>query len=252
MNSSSWLRYFEENCRHFTEPDWAAPCPLAPELRASLARSLSHFQLGESGGGQHLFRKAAAQLADDVTYRSALELFVAEEAEHARLLQGLVTRFGGRVIERHWTHLLFRAARRALGLNFEIQVLLIAELVGTAYYRVLARRARDPILDQFCARILADEAQHVAFHLDRLRDIQAALLPAERAAWSLQFQLLFGAALHAAWIDHRDALVAIGTKRREFFGEARAECIGFLDALATGGAGRAPGEASSLPAFLRS
>ncbi len=232
MNSSSWLRYFEENRRNFIEPDWLAPCPLAPELRARLARSLSHFQLGESGGGRHLFRKAAVQLADDATYRSALELFVAEEAEHARLLQFLVTRFGGRLIERHWTHLLFRAARRALGLNFEIQVLLIAELVGTAYYRMLARRARDPILDQVCARILADEAQHVAFHLDRLRDIQAALLPAERAAWSLQFQFLFSAALHAAWIDHRAALVAIGTKRPEFFTEARAACIRFLNALA--------------------
>ncbi|MDQ3545257.1 MAG: ferritin-like domain-containing protein, partial [Verrucomicrobiota bacterium] len=116
----------------------------------------------------------------------------------------------------------------------EIQVLLIAELVGTAYYRTLARRARDPILDQVCARILADEAQHVAFHLDRLREIHAALLPAERAAWSLQFQLLFTAALLVAWVDHREALGAIGTRRVEFYTEARKECIAFLDALALG------------------
>jgi hypothetical protein len=252
MNSSSWLRYFEENSRTFIAPDWSAPCPLAMELRARLARSLSHFQRGESGGGQHLFRKAAAELPDDVSYRHALEFFVAEEAEHARLLQCLVTRFGGRLIKHHWTHLLFRGARRALGLNFEIQVLLIAELVGTAYYRLLGRRARDPILDQVCARILADEAQHVAFHLARLRDIQAGLLPAERAAWSLQFQILFSAALSVAWIDHRDALVAIGARRSEFLNAARAECIGFLDALATSHTRRPAGEASSLPAFLRS
>ncbi|MEO7723867.1 MAG: ferritin-like domain-containing protein [Chthoniobacterales bacterium] len=247
MNSTTWLHYFEQNRGRCIEPDWTAPSPLAPELRARLARSLSHFQLGESGGGQHLFRKATAQLADHPAYRSALELFVAEEAEHARLLQSLVTRFGGRLIQRHWTHFLFRTARRALGMNFEVQVLLIAELVGTAYYRMLQRRARDPILDQVCARILADEAQHVAFHLDRLRNVHTALLPIERAAWFLQFQFLFSAALHVAWIDHRDALVAIGTRREEFFGEARGECIRFLDTLVAGRTNPRP-----LPAFLRS
>lgn len=231
MNSPAWLRYFEANRRNFIEPDWSAPSPIAPELRTLLAVSLSHFQLGESGGGRHLFAKAARQALEDPAYVAALELFVAEEGEHAQLLRNLVERFGGRLIARHWTHLLFRAARRALGLNFEIQILLIAELVGTAYYRVLQRRARDPILDQVCVRILADEAQHVAFHLDHLREIHAALLPAERAAWTLQFQLLFTAALLVAWIDHRVALKATGAGRDEFFATARAECIAFLDGL---------------------
>lgn len=249
MNSLSWLRYFEANRQNFIEPDWQAPIPLTNEVRASLARSLSHFQLGESGGGRHLFGKAAHQAETDAAGLRALEFFVAEEAEHARLLEGLVGRFGGSLVQRHWTHLFFRSARRALGLNFEIQVLLIAELVGTAYYRTLLRRARDPILDQVCDRILADEAQHVAFHLDRLRGIHATLLPAERAAWFLQFQFLFTAALLVARIDHRAALSAIGTRRAEFYNEARKECIGFLDALALG---LTTGGPAPLPAFLHS
>lgn len=234
MNSLAWLRYFEANRRNFIEPDHFAPLALTSEKRMLLAASLSHFQLGESGGGRHLFAQAARQVEEDPDYIGALELFVAEEGEHARLLQLLVARFGGRLIARHWTHLLFRAARRALGLNFEIQVLLIAELVGTAYYRVLQRRVCDPILDQVCARILADEAQHVAFHRDHLRDVHAELLPAERAAWSLQFQLLFAAALQAAWFDHRLALRATGTRRDEFCTTARRECIAFLQALTEG------------------
>ena len=250
MNSLSWLQYFEANRRNFIDPDWQSPCPLSPELRTSLARSLSHFQLGESGTGRHLFVTAAEQVEDDAAYRKALELFVAEEGEHARLLQFLVERLGGRLIKRHWRHLLFRAARRALGLNFEIQVLLIAELVGTAYYRVLQRRARDPILDQVCTRILADEAQHIAFHLDYLRAINAELLPAERAAWSLQLQLLFTAALHAAWIDHRGALAATGAKRGEFCSEARGQCISFLDALTASRTVRASEGPAPLPAAL--
>lgn len=232
MNSLSWLRYFEANRQNFIEPDWRAPSPLTKEMKIRLARSLSHFQLGESGGGSHLFNKAARQSEDDAAYRAALKLFVAEEAEHARLLRELVGRFGGKLIQRHWTHLLFRAARRALGLNFEIQVLLIAELAGTAYYRVLQRRVRDPILDEVCARILTDEGPHVAFHLDRLRDVHGQWLPAERAAWCLQFQLLFTVALQVAWIDHRAALRATGATPREFFADARAIAIDFLDALA--------------------
>ncbi|HEY3661849.1 MAG TPA: hypothetical protein VGL24_01710 [Chthoniobacterales bacterium] len=61
MNSHSWLRYFEANRQNFITPDWNAPVPLTNELRTLLARSLSHFQLGESGGGRHLFGKAAQQ-----------------------------------------------------------------------------------------------------------------------------------------------------------------------------------------------
>lgn len=231
MKSNAWLRYFEAQRQQFIEPHWDAPCPLDPPTRDRLARSLSHFQLGETGGGSSLFKKADAQVEDDADYQAALKLFVGEEAEHARLLAGLVRRFGGVVIERYWTHFLFRGVRRALGLNFEIQTLLIAELVGTAYYRVLARRARDQILDQVLARILDDEAQHVAFHLDHLREIHAMMLPVARAGWSLQFQALFSAARWVAWIDHRDALRHLGTSREEFFGEAQRECIRFLAKL---------------------
>jgi hypothetical protein len=236
MKSKEWLRYFEANRQSFIEPLWDAPCPLEPSTKLELARSLSHFQLGESGAGRHLFRKAGRQVEGDAAYVGALRLFVAEEAEHARLLAGLLQRFGGSVITRHWTHFLFRAVRRALGLNFEIQTLLIAELVGTAYYRLLQRRGRDPILDQVCLRILDDEAQHVAFHLDHLRARHAALLPAERALWSLQFQVLFSAALWVAWIDHRVLMKNLGANRGEFFRTARRECIQFLSKLEIAGA----------------
>ncbi len=231
MKSNAWLRYFEAQQKQFIEPQWDIPCPLEPATRDCLAHSLSHFQLSETGGGSALFKKAEAQVEDDADYQAVLRLFIGEDAEHARLLGELVRRFGGDLIQRHWTHFLFRAVRRALGLNFEIQTLLIAELVGTAYYRLLHRRARDPILDQVLTRILEDEAQHVAFHLDHLRETQALMLPAARAVSSLQFQALFSAARWVAWIDHGRALEHIGGSREEFFLEARRECIRFLAKL---------------------
>ena len=231
MNSITWLHYYQSNPDSWTDPEWHVPSPLDLKTKRALALSLSHFQLGESGDGNFLFAQAKEQAPDNVAYHQALELFVAEEQAHARLLEQLVYRFGGDTIKRHWTHALFRFVRRAFGLNFELQVLVIAELVGTAYYRLLHARSRDPVLEQVCDRILRDEARHIDFYADWLGDLQWRLLPLERAAWSAQFQILFSVAAQVAWMDHRHCLGAVGAKRREFFREARRECIYFLKQL---------------------
>ena len=231
MNSTAWLRYYQNNPDSWTDPEWHVPSPLDPKTKRALALSLSHFQLGESGEGNFLFAQARKQAPDDAAYVQALELFISEEQAHASLLEKLVLRFGGRTIKRHWTHALFRLVRRTFGLNFELQVLVIAELVGTAYYRLLHARSRDPVLEQVCDRILRDEGRHIDFHADWLGDFQGRLLPLERAAWSAQFQILFGLAAQIAWLDHRQCFHAIGANRREFFREARRECIYFLKQL---------------------
>ena len=44
-----------------------------------------------------------------------------------------------------------------------------------------------------------------------------------RALWTAQFRLLFRAAVTAAWIDHRSALLALGVSRRLFTTEALTE-----------------------------
>jgi hypothetical protein len=232
MNAEQWLNYYEQNRQNRPEPKWNVPSPLPPKMQQALGHSLSHFQLGETGGGTFLLTQARAQLPDDPTYHQALELFVAEEGQHARLLDRLVHRFGGKLIRRHWTHTIFRLVRHAAGFKFEIQLLVIAELVGTAYYRLLQARTRDPILDDACTLILQDEQRHVDFHADWFGAFQSRLLPLERAVWNAQFQLLFAAATHVAWIDHCECLEATGASRREFFGEARRECIRFLAQLA--------------------
>ena len=175
MNSIEWLRYYQNNPDSWTDPQWHVPCPLDPTTKRALARSLSHFQLGESGEGNFLFAQAKTQAPHDIAYHKALELFIAEEQQHARLLEQLVLRFGGKTIKRHWTHALFRFVRRVFGLNFELQVLVIAELVGTAYYRLLHARSRDPVLEQVCDRILRDEVRHIDFHADWLGDFQSRL-----------------------------------------------------------------------------
>jgi len=231
MNSADWLAYFQQNRLNRIEPDWQAPLPADSSVKRHLARSLSHFQLGESGEGNFLLAEARRHYSQDRDYCTALDLFIKEEQEHARLLAGVVTRLGGRPITRHWTHGFFRLFRRAVSVNFEIQVLVIAELVGTGYYRILQRYSDDPTIGQVCDILLRDEARHIEFHNDRFADNHSSWLPLERAVWAAQFQALFLAASAVVWLDHGKALRSLGSSRREFLNEVRGECIRFLARL---------------------
>jgi len=231
MNTSSWRLYYEFNQLHRVEPEWNAPCLLPENLRQTLAVSLSHFQLGETGGGTFLLREASKEAdAEDLT---ALGYFVQEEAEHARLLARMVERLGGTKVHRHWTHGLFKLARRAGGFRFEIQMMLTAEIVGTAYYELLEAKIADAPLKAALRLMLNDESGHIAFHLDRLRLHWREYLPFERALWALQFQALLLTALRVAWLDHGPCLRAVGHTWQDFSLRSREVAIGFLDGLET-------------------
>ena len=221
-DSTAWLGHFERNRSHRREPDWHRPTPFPPPVAARLARSLAHFQLGESGDGATLLPEARRTWADDPDYIAALALFVAEEQEHARLLKQQVLRLGGTLVTKHWTHDWFRRVRRALGVRFEIQTLLVAEIIGTAYYRLL-RSTGDVVLRQMCELMLRDEAPHLRFHADRIVVEQLGWSPFGRALWTAQFRILLRVAATAAWLDHRPALRAVGIDRRLFTGEIRNE-----------------------------
>jgi len=226
-DSSAWLAHFERNRLHRPEPDWHRHTPFPPHVTGPLARSLAHFQLGESGEGATLLAAARRAWPDDADYVAALALFVAEEQEHARLLEHLVARFGGTLVTKHWTHRCFRTLRRALGVEFEIQTLVIAEIIGAAYYRLL-RSTGDGVVRQVCELMLRDEVPHLRFHADRVVTAELGRAPLRRALWSARFRLLFRAAVTAAWIDHRPALRALGVNRGVFSAEARSEARAWL------------------------
>ena len=226
-DSSAWLGYFERNRLDRPEPDWDRPTPFPPTVAASLARSLAHFQLGESCEGTTLLAGARRHWPDDPDYVAAMTLFVAEEREHARLLAHLVARLGGTLVTKHWTDRCFTLARHALGIGFEIQTVVVAELVGGAYFRLL-RSTGDTVLRQVCELMVRDETQHRRFHVDRVVVAQLRWSPLRRALWTAQFRLMLRAALFAAWFDHRAALRAVGINRRLFFAEARADAREWL------------------------
>jgi hypothetical protein len=247
MNIRHWITHFENNRHDRPEPEWDAPFAMEEGKRALLARSLAEYQLGDGGGECRLvahdaetFRGSRAELDHLV------DLWFAEEKEHSRLLSGAVRRVRGTFVTDTFAMRMFYACRRALGVQFELTVLLLVEIVSTGYYRMIRRHAGDEPIAAMCRLILRDEARHIDFHRDRL----AARHPrGVGAAWALGFRLLGLACAAFLWLGHGRALRALGGTRAELFQHVRSGLTNFLGELATlTGSASATGKAAVHPA----
>jgi hypothetical protein len=222
MNHSKWIAYFNRNRLDRPEPDWAAPLSIPRTMFPALLKSVEQFRLGDGGGPASLIARDAERFRNRTEQmRTIVDFWFAEEAEHARLLGCAVKRLGGRYITSHWSFTVFCLCRRTLGVRFELQVLLLTELVSTAYYRVLCSHSPDAPLAQMCRLILRDEAGHVAFHRERLADAGCSSLGFRGALWQTQFWLLGHAAAMMLWKNHGKCLSVIGGSSAEYFREVR-------------------------------
>jgi hypothetical protein len=228
MHASKWIRHFLANRRNRPEPDWDASKSLEPRLVRKLLPSLRQFQLGDGGGPASLIaRDAAAYRDSSEETRALVDLWFQEEREHSRLLGRAVRRFGGKPITSHWSFTAFCACRRIIGVRSELQILLLTELVSTAYYRVLRRHCQDEPLEAMCSLILRDEAGHVAFHRDRL-----AMDGRSRGLlWMLQFWLCGYAAATMLWVNHGPCLCPLGARNSEYYREVQFQLSRFMRRL---------------------
>ena len=210
--------------------------------------SLEQFQLGDGGGPACLIAHDAERFRGrSADIRLLVNLWFAEEKEHSRLLSCAVRRFGGRLIRSHWSFTAFCLCRKVLGVRFELQVLLLTELVSTAYYRVLRRHINDVAVQGMCSLILRDETSHVAFHRGRLADERyQGTATVHGLIWALQFWLCGYGAATMLWINHGRALEAIRGSRAEYFREVAFEISRFVRRL-TYGKGKAGKPAFSVP-----
>ena len=232
MNCARWISHFERNRSRRPEPDWGSPVPAHHGIPPALVKSIEQFRLGDGGGPASLiafdarrFRCASEEM------RRIVDFWFAEEAEHARLLGCAVRRFGGRIITSHWSFTAFCACRRLFGVRFELQVLLLTELVSTAYYRSLHNHSPDGALTAMCELILRDEAGHVAFHRDRLLDANGSSAGPGSLLWQIQFWCFGYAAATMLWINHRAGLASIGASGAEYFREVRRQLRRFTLSL---------------------
>ena len=220
-----WVNHFEQNEQVHAEVDAAIAfddrCEIADAVRPPLIESIRRFQLGESGDGEQLLRKAAR--AGDPEYLRAAELFVAEEQQHAALLLRLLGYLGGQPMRKHWSDAVFVRLRRLMGLRTELMVLTVAEVVALSYYGGLASRGPDGVVRAVADRIVADEHPHVRFQVDRLRAGFAASHVGVRALAFAFWWLTAICATVVVAFDHGPLLDAIGYRRTRFVRDVLAD-----------------------------
>jgi hypothetical protein len=232
MDADRWLTHFRHNRDGRPEPAWDAPITLAPHVVQRLVRSLEQFHLGDGGGPASLIAWNAETFRSrsDAT-RELVDLWFEEEKEHSRLLCGAVRRFGGQPISGHWSFTVFCGVRRRFGVDFELTVLLLTEIISTVYYQLLHRHGDDPALRSMCRLILRDEVGHVAFHRDRLARQASRGAASFGRLWEIQFRSLGLAAATMLWVNHAPGLKALGASRSEFYGEVWRELSLFIGRL---------------------
>jgi hypothetical protein len=227
-----WMAHFRRNKENRFEPDWCAPISLSVDVLRPLVRSLEQFQLGDGGGPAYLIAHDREKfLAEGQGTRELVDLWFAEEREHARLLGAAVARFGGHCILSHWSFTAFCMSRKWFGVRFELTVLLLTEIVSTVYYKLLRRHGQDTALRSMCRLIIRDEKGHVAFHRDRLARAACAGRGSCGIWWESRFRLLGLAAASMLWVNHSPGLRAIGASGEEFYREVWIELSQFIRSL---------------------
>lgn len=207
-----WVEYFETNParQQRIESGWdvAAEVRLTVRQRRALVRSFQRFELGESGDGARLLKKARA--AGDAVYTAALELLVAEEQKHSALFGLGLRRMGAPSLRAHWSDAAFTRLRRMFGLRTEIALFLVAEAVAVEYFEALATHAPDPILRGIGERIRTDEREHLRFQIDRLRVGFAGSAVPVRALLKVAWTVISAGAAIVLVVDHAAALRVCG------------------------------------------
>lgn len=224
----TWLNYFQQNRIHRPPIPWGQGIEIEPRLRKPLIRSLRKFQLGESGDGPHLRKHAAAK--GDAIYAAAIDLFIKEEQEHSRLMGEILKYLNAPLLKSHWSDNCFILMRHFFGLNQELMVLLLPEMIAKYYFRALHDGTKDAVLRAVFSQIARDEEGHLAFHVEYLRQAFAGMSFLDRIAAQVIWRFFFRAACIAVMLDHRSVLAAVGVQPRRFW----LSCGEIFDEVAAG------------------
>jgi len=224
FDSGVWLKYFETNKSNRSVQNFSGKPSLEPALRPSLIYTLQRFQVGETGDGNHL--RDYAQTTGDDAYMMCIDMFVKEEQEHARLLAQVIQSMEGNLIKWHWTDAAFVSLRRLLGLNTEILVLYIAEIIGKSFYRVVRDNCADSSLSELFDQIVHDELGHLEFHCQYLVAKLGKMSAPVKSVMVLCWGFLFYSASCVFIIDNRDALAKLKMPMLSFLQECSKIFIG--------------------------
>lgn len=171
MHFTNWVQHFTANCGHLNHINYNDDTPLTAAERRVLTGTLQKFQRGENSEGKYLYHNARAysQQQDDPSYAETIVLFIKEEQRHALALGRFMEKQGIARIRGHWIDTIFRKLRRLLSIEFNIIVLLTAEIIAAVAYIAIRNASRSKVLKAICNQILQDEYYHLNFQAYTLR-----------------------------------------------------------------------------------
>lgn len=214
-----WWLHFEQNRGGSDALPWNEPYRLSGAELRTVGRAIQQFQIGEFGRGRGLKRRASRHraLADDSWFLPTLDLFIAEEQGHSRMLGDFLDHEQIPRLEANWVDGIFRRLRKLAGLDVCISVLATAEVLAMPFYQALRDATNSPLLRAICGRILRDEAAHLkyqALNIARIRGTGA------RVVRDLFHAALFRGTALLVWQQHRAIFQAAGWNFRRFWSDA--------------------------------
>jgi hypothetical protein len=213
-----WLNHFEYHAQHPRCVPHGLSDLLRPDERSLIARSIATFQLGEQSEGRTLLRAAQRFARGHHIPALALivELFIGEEQRRAALLRAFMEDHHIALKRTHWTDRVFRLVRRLAGLEFYINILISAELIGIVYYRALEAATNCQRLIVLCRGLVSDELAHVGFESQLLLALRAGRPAPAQVLERLAHRAFFVGIAGVVWLTHRSVLRQGGYGARSF------------------------------------
>lgn len=218
--SAQWVAYFRANAERALAIPWEAGAGVTPEEVATVVESLRAWQFGETRDGGHLREAARRHAAEtnDPEFLAAVELFIAEELCHGRVLGRFLDLAGVPRRERYWGDTIMRGFRHFLSrLESCCTIVTMVETHALLYYAAVRRATGSAVLRRICEQLLRDEIPHIRFHCERLAIIRHKHGRVRRWFTAAAHRCLFTGITLAVWAGHRRALRAGGFTFRRFW-----------------------------------
>ncbi len=183
-----------------------------------IEKSIATFQLGEYSEGRGLLRAAGifAQKVESDDLIRITRLFIAEEQNHALLLQKFMENNGIKPIKKHWADSVFRGLRKGVGFELSVTVLITAEIISLVYYKALSASTNSRQLQAICGKILSDETGHVEYESELLKFIRDTKPKLHKRVVEILHGILFSGTVIVVYHGHRKVLIAGGYDFNQF------------------------------------
>jgi hypothetical protein len=141
-----------------------------------------------------------------------------------------------------WTDRIFRRIRRLAGLEFYLEILISAELIGIVYYRALERATTCPRFILLCRILVSDELAHVGFESQLLLWLRARRTPLARTLIRWAHRGFFALTASVVWWTHRALLRRTGYSASSFLHACLSQYAFYLEPVDTGAVSAAGGD----------